>query len=958
MRAEALLSLVTTARAQNLQPPPSESACRLAADSSLLCAGWVGGLPFNTTVSDFSIFRPGSLPPELPSGATPLESLALIGGGITRLAPYIFENVSVGELDLSWNMLTRIGIDDLAGLTADVFHLSHNALTWLEPGCFNGLTFRELNLAQNDLLLLPSLLFEGLSTAILNLASNRIFGVLPLAFNGSTIGMLEMDENPTTCILAPSPGNVLCHCGQPTILSINVTTNSSVSASPTTIPLVTATALPPVPECIYCAPTLRVQGLHLFNLMSQTSSTTTPPASTEARILSAPVEGLHLMTTNLTILGSLDFECPNGGVIGDECVVVCRDGFVGVPTTYTCSITGQWVRSANSTPLTCVFFPYANTSDIFDLNVSEIASTEADELPAFGVATQGEPYVVPPPRSYGQYLQFESFDLPAGLAMDANGQIIGIPEAPGNYTVTVQAIDISGDLLFTSAFTLSVAPALDITDERVIYVYKNAYFIYGEMMAVQGGRKPFRYFYEGTLPPGLRLDRVGDGPKISGHPRETGRWSGIIIEVVDAVGVRRVFPTITIVVQDPPSGISFRVQFFIALSVSVALIIASVALVGRHHYADKQDRIDTSAMAKHKEVSMILSTTDDTDCSSIQIDEPVCPRSKLDCNHNHQHRPASEFADKVTTGTRIFRKDCGSQLDPDFLVPLEVFVRKATVYSNRILIAAPLNDKYLCDEIEACLHSLADELQTDTLLELVRVPYWGKFTPPLNVLLRYATMSEDSVLLFQSIELLADAIIVRELMKHMNDVTLVSGLAIDSCHRFEPGRQPLGGLTAPWNTFAIWNVKLLGRTGFLPISDGVPPLGENDAGVEEVAAIALLQTLFPGKSEAKLIRLNEAFYSWDIDFKCPKRQQQHHAKMHSKMMRPTLQLQALGDIQKGSVIHIDARIASTTVYNCGDTVAIEPRGRNASSDSVMHSVEPIVPDQLILNNYVPHFLEI
>ena len=76
-------------------------------------------------------------------------------------------------------------------------------------------------------------------------------------------------------------------------------------------------------------------------------------------------------------------------------------------------------------------------------------------------------------------------------------------------------------------------------------------------------------------------------------------------------------------------------------------------------------------------------------------------------------------------------------------------------------------------------------------------------------------------MLLQSVELLADREAVHELTSRMDANTLVTGLAIDHFHRFKPGRQPLGGLTAPWNTFAVWNVEMLGRTGFLPISDGV-----------------------------------------------------------------------------------------------------------------------------------------
>lgn len=324
---------------------------------------------------------------------------------------------------------------------------------------------------------------------------------------------------------------------------------------------------------------------------------------------------------------------------------------------------------------------------------------------------------------------------------------------------------------------------------------------------------------------------------------------------------------------------------------SVALIIASVALVGKQHYADRQDKGDDPFPATITNKAVLPLTVD---CTVVK---PTHSEYVGECELDGGRR--------VTTGTRIFRQNPDLALDPAFLVPLEMFVQKASTYSKRILIAAPLNDRILCDGIVASLDSLSREPGHRPHVELVRVPYWGKFTPPLNILLRHATMNRDSLLLFQSIELLADAGAVSVLLKHMDSKTLVSGLAIDSCHRFVCGRQPLSGLTAPWNTFALWNVDILGRTGFLPISDGVPPLEEVDAGVEEVAAIALLQTLFPS-SEAKLVRISPDLYSWDIDFKCPKRIETHHRKMHSKLVRPGLQLEALGDIKDGSVLHIDS----------------------------------------------------
>lgn len=430
--------------------------------------------------------------------------------------------------------------------------LNDNAITWLEPGSFDGLALARISLGRNRLTVLSPLTFEGMSAGLLDLSDNRILGVKHLAFNSSAIGNLIMGGNPTICTVAWAADSIMCQCGA----LIQPTTNASFSnSSEVATTAAPAVAVPPTTACVYCPATLRVDNLFLFNLQTANLST----ATTRLSALS-----------NLTVVvGALDFECAGGGVLGDECVVSCRAGFQGESTTYMCSGSGAWVPEINSSQPTCISFPYGNSSSGLEINTSEWDADAATTLPIYGVATEGVPYIVPPPRAYGPYgefLQFQSSDLPIGLTMNAQGQIFGIPENPGNYTVTVNAIDRSGTMVYTSAFVLNVAPALAITDSRVVYVYRDEYFIYGEMMVVQGGRRPFRYFYEGVLPPGLRLDRVGDGPKISGHPRQTGRWPGIVIEVVDAVGVRQAFPTVSIVVQDPPGGISFRVQFFIALS--------------------------------------------------------------------------------------------------------------------------------------------------------------------------------------------------------------------------------------------------------------------------------------------------------------------------------------------------------------------------------------------------------
>src|SRR6056297_385298 len=59
-------------------------------------------------------------------------------------------------------------------------------------------------------------------------------------------------------------------------------------------------------------------------------------------------------------------------------------------------------------------------------------------------------------------------------------------------------------------------------------------------------------------------------------------------------------------------------------------------------------------------------------------------------------------------------------------------------------------------------------------------------------------------------------------------------------HHFRPGRQPLTGATAPWNTCALWSVSKLSLTGFLAVSEGLAS-DKGMGGVEEVAVICLAQ---------------------------------------------------------------------------------------------------------------------
>jgi hypothetical protein len=180
---------------------------------------------------------------------------------------------------------------------------------------------------------------------------------------------------------------------------------------------------------------------------------------------------------------------------------------------------------------------------------------------------------------------------------------------------------------------------------------------------------------------------------------------------------------------------------------------------------------------------------------------------------------------------------------------------------------------------------------------------WGKFVPALNALLGYAHEElHAEYILFVSAEVCASAASIRTLVDHCfsadetpDSYVLVAGAAL-SGHDYRDAVVPLNGRTTPWNTLAVWKVSKLMLTGFLPISD----LGSN-AGVEECAAIALHQQLFP-QARAKLVKLQDV--EWQVTFDGDdERQKWHEHKMKSKLERAHAQLELLQLVDKGRVEH-------------------------------------------------------
>ncbi|TPX49966.1 hypothetical protein SeMB42_g00568 [Synchytrium endobioticum] len=185
---------------------------------------------------------------------------------------------------------------------------------------------------------------------------------------------------------------------------------------------------------------------------------------------------------------------------------------------------------------------------------------------------------------------------------------------------------------------------------------------------------------------------------------------------------------------------------------------------------------------------------------------------------------------------------------------------------------------------------------------LVPVARWGNFIPALNEILLIAGRLEFDHILYQSVEASASKALLDVLQSYLDEDTLVVGKCFKD-HQFQCGPRVLNGVTAPWNTLALWSVKKLALTGFLLVAEGLYGVA---GGVEEVSVIALHQTIRPTSSKAKLIKIkDEPVDCWTTDWTEPGRREWHATKMASKISRPAahVDLLNLGDL--GVVEHIE-----------------------------------------------------
>jgi hypothetical protein len=147
-----------------------------------------------------------------------------------------------------------------------------------------------------------------------------------------------------------------------------------------------------------------------------------------------------------------------------------------------------------------------------------------------------------------------SGSLPAGLSLNASGQILGTPTVFGNFPFSVRATDASNTPAVAS-FTLNILP--DVEPLRVISNGDLTPGLTGINYNVQlfyaGGRAPIRWsIVLGTLPPGLSLN--GDTGVIAGRPTAVGTFT-FTARVIDSENTSAVSAPLNITIELGPLAV-------------------------------------------------------------------------------------------------------------------------------------------------------------------------------------------------------------------------------------------------------------------------------------------------------------------------------------------------------------------------------------------------------------------
>ncbi|KAF7971860.1 hypothetical protein HWV62_19806 [Athelia sp. TMB] len=228
-------------------------------------------------------------------------------------------------------------------------------------------------------------------------------------------------------------------------------------------------------------------------------------------------------------------------------------------------------------------------------------------------------------------------------------------------------------------------------------------------------------------------------------------------------------------------------------------------------------------------------------------------------------------------------------------------VLKAATWS-RVIIAYDAADSALEHAIKTRPELV--RCRDQQVLEFLGATPWG-CSGPLNASIARARRMGASKIVFMSVEMTVLPEEIGQMLHLWRRETLVIGKALAQ-HKFvkSSGHVELTGLTCPWNTFAIWDLSKLAKTGFLLVADTNVAPGQS--AIEEVPVIALHQHLFPNDSEATLLKFPDAVATagWDTTWTDPKRAAWQASKMATKDFSAQSHLSVL-NLPKTGVRHVD-----------------------------------------------------
>lgn len=176
----------------------------------------------------------------------------------------------------------------------------------------------------------------------------------------------------------------------------------------------------------------------------------------------------------------------------------------------------------------------------------------------------------------------------------------------------------------------------------------------------------------------------------------------------------------------------------------------------------------------------------------------------------------------------------------------------------------------------------------------------GKFVPFLNALIDQAAMIAADYLLLLSTEIKLTEADLQKMLDKMDENTLMVGARLDGHEFHASSTVGITGVTTPWFTCCLVNVKKIIRLGIPMTGEALFDPTRKSAGVEEVATISLYQRLY-ADCDAKLIQLDSV--AWETGVFEGERLERHHIKMASKKARPRAQVE-FANLLSGVVQHI------------------------------------------------------